>query len=582
MSFIGVDVGTGSVRSCLITSNGESYTATKNISRVSNSKYSNFITQSTDEIFLSVILTIKQVIELSPKNEQVKGISVTATCSMAVFEVDQSSKENRLIPYACDYDGLDSSQNIILWMDSRALKECNEINGIVSKSILSSVGGSYIPEMGLPKLKWLSQNNPQEKFIVAFELHDWITAKLLSGDLCLQSISISKNISNNIRNGTIDGSILGCDLETLQALKITENNIFIGSANKQPINEFLGTNLGFISKDLYETFPLGVTSETIIVSGCIDCYAGWISTIMDPVQFSNPIYMVAGTSTCFLLPAISETIDKTNLVKGVWGPFSQFLPDISLYQSGQPATGKLYETLFNEYEELLLKEDGSPFEVLERETLKLERDHNQSITYLLRNYLYYGDHFGNRCPYNDPLMGSMMIDGFNSTSGLPSVWERSLVGLTIKYNLIQEFICLQTQEIITNMSKSNCLIDTIIISGSQSKNERFLKLLGKVTNKKIFIGDKDGESDTVVAKGAALLAKLGSIGGVLTVSTVSKYKQKFVNKSIDEEVPEYYQQYPSNSIQNSSDSSILKLKGEFLKEMAHLQNRFRSKINSCI
>lgn len=66
-------------------------------------------------------------------------------------------------------------QNIIMWMDHRALTEAAEINA-TSSEVLKFVGGEVSPEMGLPKLKWLKLHLPKhyERTARFFDLSDYL------------------------------------------------------------------------------------------------------------------------------------------------------------------------------------------------------------------------------------------------------------------------------------------------------------------------------------------------------------------------------------------------------------------------
>ncbi|MCQ5042029.1 hypothetical protein NE654_13220, partial [Akkermansia muciniphila] len=54
-------------------------------------------------------------------------------------------------------DFTNNDQNIILWMDHRAMKETEEINSSGDKC-LKYVGGQMSVEMEIPKIKWLKNN----------------------------------------------------------------------------------------------------------------------------------------------------------------------------------------------------------------------------------------------------------------------------------------------------------------------------------------------------------------------------------------------------------------------------------------
>lgn len=68
-------------------------------------------------------------------------------------------------------------QNVVLWLDHRAIKEANEINSLCHP-VLQYVGGKISPEMETPKLLWLKRNMKKEcwdKAGLFFDLPDFLT-----------------------------------------------------------------------------------------------------------------------------------------------------------------------------------------------------------------------------------------------------------------------------------------------------------------------------------------------------------------------------------------------------------------------
>lgn len=69
---------------------------------------------------------------------------------------------------------------MILWMDHRARKEADLIN-LTNHRVLKYVGGKISLEMETPKILWLKNNLPREKFWNRvgrlFDLPDFLTWK---------------------------------------------------------------------------------------------------------------------------------------------------------------------------------------------------------------------------------------------------------------------------------------------------------------------------------------------------------------------------------------------------------------------
>lgn len=463
----GIDIGTGSVRSYHEDdfSDVRPTVTTKHNDRV--------VTQSSKQIFDSILEIVKDP----------TSICFTATCSMVVRQLIEKDGVKYLAPFNCGLND-DIEQDIILWMDNRAVEQAKQLNEELRNTSIKETISEFIPELGLPKLKWLSDNyGDYGEFgevggLFCFELYDWFNYVFQIGyEGNLVEFEL-KNIAYEEGQG-IDGSIKGWKQSDIEQLNL-KSNIFIGvseSISKLPSKLMsLGEKVGEST-----VFP-----GCIIRHGCIDSYGGWVSSLID---IPNVVSMIAGTSTCF----IHESDAKS--VKGIWGPF-ELINDKKVFAFGQPATGKLFESLFQDYSHL-----NPTFEMIEEATQHLEQTHSTSINELIENYFYYGDKYGNRTPLNNFQMNELYIDGVNSNNLLGSVFTNNLQSLIIKYNLILEFLAFQTNQIFSLFQD----IQGIVIIGLQANNTRFLSLLHFVTGKEIYI-IKDNHHGLNVAKGAMKIA----------------------------------------------------------------------------
>jgi ribulose kinase len=151
--FIGVDVGSYSVRAGLFNASGKLLnSATIKISV--SSPAPDYYEQSSDEIWSAVCQTIKQI-KGTYDSGNVKGIGFDATCSLVSCKA----------ALACD------QFDIVMWMDHRAKGETDEINNLKeSHEVLKYVGGKMSVEMQNPKILWLERNVKPE---------DWNNVKYL-------------------------------------------------------------------------------------------------------------------------------------------------------------------------------------------------------------------------------------------------------------------------------------------------------------------------------------------------------------------------------------------------------------------
>lgn len=505
MTTVGIDIGTGSVRVCL---NGPAgfESAVKPITTTKHDVYTNYVTQSSQEIYQRIIELLHELVD-----KPISSLSFAATCSMVVMEKTVSNGEEFLKPYAVNYEGDDNYQDIILWMDNRSVDQANYLNGKVDKKYLNKVGGKFIPEMGLPKLRWLHENATKE--LVCFEMYDWFSYLFMVGgyvhDGMVPYVIDATTPMEQYKSidEAMDGSIRGWTPQFLQNIgigphiSIGKSDFNLGDSCLLPV----GVPLGFVHDKAF-----ALENKIVVANGCIDCYAGWLSTVEPKFISENNLTMIAGTSTCFIL---STHAGKYDAIPGIWGPFPQLLPlPVDLFEFGQPATGKLFEQLFENYQ-LLISSLSTPdiFARLEDETSRLEASHNKPIHHIIKNYFWYIDQFGNRSPYNDFSMSEMIIDGYNSSSDLASITNGfSLMGLVIRYNLILEFLSFQTKQILDIIEDHNGpQIHSITINGSQGNNKRFMKLLSTVTGKPVKVLLLSTDIKYNVVKGASLISGLG-------------------------------------------------------------------------
>ncbi|CAH6723835.1 protein Mpa43p [[Candida] jaroonii] len=462
----GIDIGTGSVRS--YHEDGFS-----DVRETITTKHNNrVITQSSKQIFDSILEIVKNP----------TSICFTATCSMVVKQLIEKDGIKYLAPFNCGLNA-DQDQDIILWMDNRAVEQAKQLNKHLSGSGIKQTISEFIPELGLPKLKWLSDNYGQiGEFgevggLYCFELYDWFNYVFQIG--YVENLVEFKLHNLIYEEGQgIDGSIKGWKKSDIATLQL-KPNVFIAAAESVTKRPKKLMSLGEIVGES-SIFPC------LIRHGCIDSYGGWVSSLTD---MPNVVSMIAGTSTCFIHQS------ETASVKGIWGPF-ELIEGKRVFASGQPATGKLLEDLFQEYRHL-----EPSFELVETATQDLEKLHSTSINEMIKNYFYYGDKYGNRTPLNNFQMNQMFIDGVNSNDLLGSVFTNNLESLIIKYNLILEFLAFQTHQIFSLFED----IEGITIIGSQAENSRFLSLLQFVTGKDIYI-IKDNNHGLNVAKGAMKIA----------------------------------------------------------------------------
>lgn len=148
--FIGVDVGTGSARAGVFDPTAEWSAVPVGPSRFTVRRpillSSLPITSGRRCVTRFAMRLTSRISTLS-----VKGLGFDATCSLVVLD-----KEGK--PLTISPSGR-SEQNIIVWMDHRAITQAERINALHHR-VLDYVGGIISPEMQTPKLLWLKQHMP--------------------------------------------------------------------------------------------------------------------------------------------------------------------------------------------------------------------------------------------------------------------------------------------------------------------------------------------------------------------------------------------------------------------------------------
>ncbi|OPB39739.1 FGGY-family pentulose kinase [Trichoderma guizhouense] len=436
--YIGIDVGTGSARACIIDETGDiKALASENIKlwQPENGYYE----QSTTDIWKCICECVRRVVQESLVNpSQIKGIGFDATCSLAVFANDTDEP----IPVTgpkFDNDGND--RNVILWLDHRPVEETDKINATGHK-LLKYVGGKMSIEMEIPKVLWLKNNMPPELFdrCKFYDLADALT-HLATGN---ETRSFCSTVCKQgfVPVG-VDGSVKGWQEDFY-------HEIGLGDLVKDDFKRMGGVDgvsgkyasagecVGTLSR--LAASQLGLPEGIAVGSGVIDAYAGWIGTVgakvelteeelktdvphNDVTQAFTRLAAVAGTSTCHL--AMSK---NPVFVPGVWGPYRDVLiPEFWMAEGGQSATGELLRHMldihpaYNETMALAKAEDKHIYDFLNAHLEYLAEKHNApAISYLGRHHFFYGDLWGNRSPIADAKMrGSMIgLDSDKSTDNM--------------------------------------------------------------------------------------------------------------------------------------------------------------------
>ncbi len=449
--FIGVDVGTGSARAGVFDLHGTCLgTAQRPISAFRPAQ--DFVQHSSAEVWSSVAQSVREAIRRAGvPAETISGIGFDATCSLVV--ADGQGK-----PVSVSPDG-SADQDIILWMDHRAIADAEVINA-TSAEVLRYVGGVISPEMELPKLRWLKNNLPAawSKAARFWDLPDWLVHKATGSE----DRSLCSPVCKWTYLGHLGATGEGWDDDFLSSIGLED---LTGAQHLKIGTHFLppGAMAGGLAESAAR--ELGLVIGTPVAAGIIDAYAGALGTLsVSGGQVAGRLAMIAGTSTCHICVSASP-----HYVPGVWGPyFSVLMPDMWANEGGQSAAGALIDAVIARHaasRDLQMEAERgqrSIYSLLEARLSAL----GEETALLTRHRHVQPDFHGNRSPLAEPWRHGS-IDGLSLEVGLDD--------LALDYLATLQALAYGTRHIIEEMRATGIEIDTIVASGGLAKNELFLR-----------------------------------------------------------------------------------------------------------
>ncbi|KAJ9387800.1 hypothetical protein DTO063F5_3026 [Paecilomyces variotii] len=570
--YIGIDVGTGSARACIINNKGDIVgLASENIGLWQ--PQTGYYEQSTSDIWRCICVSVQRAIDqhnIDPTH--VRGIGFDATCSLAVFAEDTDE------PVSVTGPKFDTDRNVILWLDHRPVEETEKINA-TNHNLLRYVGGKMSIEMEIPKVLWLKNHMPKELFdrCKFYDLADALT-HIATGTEKRSFCSVVCK-QGYVPVG-VDGSVKGWQEDFLREIGLEDlvEDDFKRMGGVQGVNgEYLsaGELVGTLCEKAAN--ELGLPPGIAIGSGVIDAYAGWIGTVgakvsldeeqlaadvakNDRTQAFGRLAAVAGTSTCHLAMSPNPVF-----VPGVWGPYKDtIIPGYWMAEGGQSATGELLKHViethpaFNQAISIAESYHTNIYDYLNEHLKDMMHEQNApSISYLGRHIFFYGDLWGNRSPIADPRMSGSIV-------GLSA--DKSIDGLALYYYATLEFIALQTKQIIEEMNKAGHVLTSIFMSGSQCQNDILVKLIASACEMPVLI---PRYVHAAVCHGAAML-------GAKAASADPEGKTEDLWSIMDR------MSKPGKKVDPTTDErekALLKVKYEVFLEQCYRQREFRSKVD---
>lgn len=491
--FIGIDVGTGSVRAGIFDASGACRGVAVQPIRMWRPA-ADFVEQSSDDIWRCAGQAVREAMgQGGLKPADIGGVGFDATCSLVVL-----GRDGR--PMSVSPTGK-PEQNVIVWMDHRAVAEADEINA-AGHEVLRYVGGVISPEMETPKLLWLKRNMP-ETFKSAglfLDLPDFLTWRATGVDVRSLCTTVCKWTYLGHETGGSADSVGRWDVSYFRQVglgELADEGFARIGTRVRPMGEPIGQGLtGQAAREL------GLAPGTPVGVSIIDAHAGGLGLIgadlgekgvtshsysaddpgekiaRDPFFLERRLALIGGTSSCHM--AVST---DPKYVDGVWGPYySAMIPGMWLTEGGQSATGALVDhTIFSHAQagELANQADAagkSVYELLNDRLAELAGGGKVARLTRQRHVLPY--FHGNRSPRANPHLRGV-------AAGLRL--DHSADDLAVSYLATIQAIACGTRHIVESLNASGYRIDTLLACGGGTKNPVFLQAHADATGCRVVL-----------------------------------------------------------------------------------------------
>ena len=477
--YLGVDVGTGSVRAGIFDDKGQLYGSGKKDIQIWRDS-GDIVEQSSEDIWQATIIAVQKALKQAAiPADHIKGIGFDATCSLVL--IDETGEPISVNP------GGESARNVIVWMDHRAMEQTDRINAL-HHSVLNYVGGKISPEMQTPKLLWLKEKLPQSYAAAAhfFDLSDYLTYRATG--------SLNRSVCTLVCKWTYLAHESAWRPDYFKEIELgdlaEEGFVRIGTDIVAPGSR-IGSGLTAQAAE-----DLGLVPGTHVAAALIDAHAGALATIggqdssgkqLDP---RRQLALIMGTSACCMSLSSEPTF-----VPGLWGPyFSALTQGLWLTEGGQSAAGAAVDHFMSMHPSLVksgTKPSTELFETLERELIG-QCNSLSDVAFVALDLHILPDVNGNRSPIADPHMrGAILgLDMATDHASLQRLYVSVLCGLA--YGIA---------DILEAQKACGFNLDTIVISGGAGRSSLVRQIIADATGLRVCLP----ETDEPVLLGAAML-----------------------------------------------------------------------------
>lgn len=493
--FLGIDVGTGSARAGIFNARGRRLgSASEPIKMWKPAP--DHVEQSSEDIWRACCRATRAALrESGLKASAIKGIGFDATCSLVALDREDE-------PVSVSITGK-TEQNVIVWMDHRAIPQAERINQ-GGHAVLKYVGGVISPEMQTPKLLWLKENLPATwKQTARFlDLPDYLVYRATGNDTRSLCTTVCKWTYLGQRGpdgaGWDAGYFTSIGLGDLAADGFRR----IGTTIR-PMGEPVGFGLTPEAAQ-----DLGLETGVAVGVSIIDAHAGGLGLLGATIKGEAPtpkalnqrLALIGGTSSCHM--AVSP---KPRFIAGIWGPyFSAMIPDLWLTEGGQSATGALIDhVIFSHAAAAPLQAEArragrTIYELLNDRLAVLAKagrvPHPAALTAGLH---VQPDFHGNRSPRANPTLTGAI-------SGL--TLSATADDLALQYLAAIQAVAYGTRHILDEMNRKGYAIDTLLACGGGTKNPVFLREHADITGCRLVL-PKEPEA---VLLGSAILGAVAA------------------------------------------------------------------------
>jgi FGGY-family pentulose kinase len=501
--YLGIDVGTGSARAGIFDATGRMMASASRPIRMWKPA-PDHVEQSSDDIWRACCRATRLALKASGlPAAAIKGIGFDATCSLVALDVADK-------PVSVSTTGR-SEQNVIVWMDHRAVGEAERINR-TGHEVLRYVGGAISPEMQMPKLLWLKENLPTAWRRTArfMDLPDFLTYRATWDDT--RSLCTTGCKWTYLGHQGLDGAGWAGDFFHKIGLADLTSDGFQRIGHKiRPMGEAVGHGL-----TAQAARELGLAAGTPVGVSIIDAHAGGLgmlgATLHDSVatatSLNRRLALIGGTSSCHM--AVSS---RPRFIPGIWGPYhSAMIPGLWLTEGGQSASGALIDHLiFSHAAAGSLRVEArrtskTVYELLNARVAALAQAEKVAHpAELTRDLHVQPDFHGNRSPRADPTLKGV-VSGFTLSATADDLARLYLATI--------QAVAYGTRHIIEEMNRQGYRIDTLLMCGGGTKNPLFLREHADITGCRLVL-PREPEA---VLLGAALL---GAVAGGQQVTVLA-------------------------------------------------------------